>query len=229
MISPQGIDRGALARLWEARRLFASVYRAEVYNLQVWLIKTMRADKAWQRQVREDLGGEAALTRWDQRYAKLQAGEAALPHPVVSIKASGKKPKRRARKQKRKRLTDRHNMFCLASVSAETSKVKKKRAYKRPLFTPVRDAYITLNRPKPIPLTPDDLREPVPSRVQERAEACEGLCMSDRPANTPRLTRHAIMENWYKIFDVYGVCNLNIMMLDLAIFGLPIYWEPIPI
>lgn len=213
MLNPAGVERGALSRLWEARRMFISVYRAEVYNLMRWLINTMQGDKAWQRQVREDLGGEAALLRWDKRYAKIMAGDAPAP------RTTSLSNREKAGRKRRKILTDRYNMFCLAKI---TKAATRKSAYKAPLFTPLRNAAIRVAPLKPIPLTPDQLRVPMTCKADDSAAHQTHVCKdvtapSGASQNMPKLTRADIMKARDTVFHYYGLFNLNIMHLDVEI------------
>ncbi|MGJ8564695.1 MAG: hypothetical protein ACSHXY_14225 [Alphaproteobacteria bacterium] len=220
MINPNGVQRGALSRLWEARRLFAQTYRAEAYNLKMWLIKAVQRDPDWQRQVRHDLGGEPALTRWDKRYAKMMAGATPAARKAANIKAAT--PLRK----KARRRTDRHEMFCLAAVSQmgsqkdsqEDSNGETYAAHSAPYPAKPRDAFISIRQPKPIPLTPDQLRVPEPPKGAAPHEAgTDRIAATGSTGNAPHLTRQTIMADWQRIFDTYTLLNFKVMNLDLMI------------
>ena len=235
MVCPAGVERGALSRLWEGRRLFADLFRAEVHNLSLWLTSAMQADRVWQAQVLEDLGGEAALQRWDKRYAKMMdAGEAEpksepKPEPATQTEPKPenltKPPRARA-----KTCTDRHDMFRLAPLSKKTDRTQPSRS---PMIFGIRDAAIKMKRPKPIALTPDQLRLPELVSRDENHGTINGelpqSMTSTRNSNNPHLTREAIMAAWERIFGYYTLFNFKIMNLDLMITVPVCRQNPLPV
>lgn len=234
MVCPDGVERGALSRLWEARRLFATLFRAEQYNLGKWLNHAMQADPDWQTQVREDLGGEEALARWEARLEQSQI------EPADSPAAKPARGPARANTVSKGVRTDRHNLFRLAPIMTGKPKTAHRGA---PLFTPGRNAWISISRPAPIPLTPDQLRPRV--RQAHHGLQSSGIVQEDRasvhpvdnsvdkqvynPANNygdniaqipprtdfPSPTRQVIMAAWDYIYDRYCLFNYKIMDLDL--------------
>lgn len=222
MLRPEGIERGALARLWEVRRMFISVYKAEVYNIKLWFLGAMQANRDWQRQVREDLGGEAALARWDKRYAKMKAGETAKESPAP-------KPVRdTSRRTKRKVKTDRFYLFQLAPIRKDTARTPSVRP---PQYRcSYRPAAIHLGLIGPIWVRPDQLRETAsPSRVpfaEPGQRVSELSCSSN---NAPSLSLEDIINAKNKIINCYRCFNLNILHLDIEINFPARPKDPIPI
>lgn len=210
MLRPEGIERGALSRLLEVRRMFLSVYQAEVYNIKLWCLKSMKADRNWQRQVREDLGGEAALLRWDKRYAKMMAND------KPEGRAARKAVLETARRKKSKVKTDRFNVFRLAPVSQATDrKMVDRPSQLRCSYRPVA---VRLPCIKPIPLTPDDLREPARSTPtvfdtpgQKAAEVDSAI------NNAPILSLEDILNALNRLRRRYEDFHLNITYLDVEI------------
>lgn len=229
MINPEHVERGALARLWEARRMFASVYRTEVYNLRMWLINTMTRDREWQSQVREDLGGEAALKRWDKRYARMRSGETPEEpkRPAATTNAAAIRSPSTSRKSSKVR-TDRYNLFRLAKISNAKN---QPRANTPPSFTPSRVAWLAFPKPPLIPLTPDQLREPKPVTVEHYGEdGVKTAILSGSTHNMPTPTRPAIMARWHQIRHKYALFNFKIMNLDLMINSYTCrQWPQIPV
>ncbi len=70
MLSNGQRPRGTISHLWHIRRQLRALYKAEKHNFCLWLTRALKADPEWQAQVREDLGGEAALARGEKRAAK---------------------------------------------------------------------------------------------------------------------------------------------------------------
>lgn len=239
MVCPAGVERGALSRLWEARRLFADLFRAEVHNLSLRLISAMQADRVWQAQVLEDLGGEAALQRWDKRYAKMMdAGEAepkSEPKPEPKPEPDTQTEQKLEHQTKTTRApaklrTDRHDMFRLAPLSKKTERTQPSRS---PMAFGIRDAAIKMKRPKPIALTPDQLRMPELVKLSENSDVIEGEAplrvYAAGSSNNPHLTREAILAAWERIFGYYTLFNFKIMNLDLMITVPVCRQNPLPV
>ncbi len=153
LFSGGGAARGAATRIWHIRRQLRALYRAEKFNMSVWLVRALKNDAAWQAQVREDLGGDAAMVLWEQRLeTRLETREApAAPqrprpaHPCANVR-----PRKAARLK-----TDRRGLFRLAPLPRSQRKPQKS----TPRFAPMgRSAASVFLWPAPIALTPADLR-----------------------------------------------------------------------
>jgi len=67
LLIDQGIGRGFLAHCNSVVKCVRAYIRADWNNTQLDLKLRMLASKAWREGVLKDLGGEAALKRWDKR------------------------------------------------------------------------------------------------------------------------------------------------------------------
>lgn len=224
MVKPGFIERGARARFQEARRLFLSVYRAEICNLKTWLLKALKVDANWRRTVCEDLGGEAALARWERRYAKMMAEEG--PQESSAWQSVKPDPLEASKRRKKKARTDDYHIFRLAKIS--------KTAW--PSYTNLRPAYPPLGRPAlyvgwppPIPLTPDQLRGPVIEAPSYGEKSFTQDDPGSAPDNAPRLTGEAIWQAWRKLHYAYVMFSLKVTKVDLALYFPKIERDAIPI
>lgn len=220
MLRPEGVKRGAWSRLWEVRRMFLSVYKAEIYNFRLWCLNAMKADEIWKRQVREDLGGDAALIRWNKRYARMIAGDR------QKQRVSTRPRTRQYCPEKTKVKTDRLGLFRLAPVSRNAGLVIDDRLPHYHCFQPI--AAIEIAQIKPIPLIPDDLHEPsCSSRMPVTEQRIPDL--TGTSDNVPKLSLDAIIGARNKVIGGALAFNLNIAYLDLEINFSPKRLDPIPI
>lgn len=224
MVKPDFIERGALSRLWEARRMLACVYRTEMHNFKTWLMKTLQSDAAWRREVREDLGGEAALARWDRRYAKMMADTESVTPKDKTPKA----PPVRSNRPASKVRTDRRKLFRLAKITRDKPRVNR---YVPPLFPLPRDAALHFARAPLIPLTPDQLRDKQAAKARLPYSE-KGFLLAELDGatnNAPTYTPYAILTAWRRLYHAYGLFNFKIMNIDLALHVPSIQRDPIPI
>jgi len=70
VIIEQGIGRGFLAHCNKVVKCVREYIRADWHKTQLDLKLRMLASKAWRERVLKDLGGEAALQRWDKRMSR---------------------------------------------------------------------------------------------------------------------------------------------------------------
>lgn len=237
-----GAQRGMLKRLREARRMFAQLYRAEKANFTAWLTGAMQADPVWQAQVREDLGGEAALQRWDARYERMLASldaEPREPKTPQTLQTSGTARTNRPRAQT---LTDRHGLFRLARLTTIPPTLHR---FRGPRAPSPRKMTIDLRPLRPIALSPDQLRPSQSGANFSRIGFCD-RGFDDRSFNNrdfgggnfsrgnharqtakPRqnnlslkpqpMTLDAIQSRWAEVHHQYTQVNSQIMDIALLI------------
>lgn len=240
MVSPERVKHGARARLQKARRVFVQLFRAETHNVAIKLVKAMQANPLWQAQVRKDLGGEAALARWDKRYARRLSKQMDAEYVATEIMSTGiMAPKQKETEDKKtneravpcdrgrshtprenrkpwRPVTDRHNIFRLASLRTETCRAKPSYRFRSAMphkDVPRKRVAAPLCPLAPIPLRPDQLRPP--QREAEREEATgpnrdnsAGLAAINK---APALSRRDITAWWAHLVDAYSRLNDRIM------------------
>ncbi|MGJ8563620.1 MAG: hypothetical protein ACSHXY_08705 [Alphaproteobacteria bacterium] len=215
LFSPEGVQRGAMSRLWDIRRMIVQLHRAEAFNFTTWLIRSMQSNRAWQTQIREDLGGEPALQRWERRREKMLAPPSESVD-IVNPQTVKEPEKRKASKPKK----DRYGLFRLASLSRETVKAPSLRL---PIPSLPRNAGASLLWPKPIGLTPDQLRPPevACSPNGNDIEGSADTRVSQNP-NTPSLTREALIKIWERLHAQHSEWNHRLMIAGIMMTTPPI-------
>ncbi len=199
MFSPEKAARGTASRVYEIRRALFALYKAEKRNFCQCLLSALRADPEWQAQVRRDLGGDAAMTRWVRRGEKL-ANPEPKPQDMVKVPAMTALKPRNVRPASGI-LTDRNGLFRLAPHSRNSQKSKPVDAVRTPSL---KATSLTPLSPKPIALTPNDLRPP---KVKPHSSG----------TNTPKLDRRQIVHIWRNLQSHLLVWNYHLVMADVAI------------
>jgi hypothetical protein len=164
MFSWGHVERGAITRITELRRALSALFKAERQNYVKVLTHAVETNPELQTQIREDLGGEAALRRWeirrDKMQAKMQADIEAAPRAPRSQGA-----KLRASKDARGPITDRTGLFKLASICMDTEARPRSSLRSQSSGAKI-DSF---RAPPPIGLTPDHLRpragEPMEAKI----------------------------------------------------------------
>lgn len=196
--------RGAATRIRALVRTLKALHKTETANYAAWMVQAMKADPDWQSQVRDDLGGEAALLAWEARHARINAPERATTQTTESPATPTQSGDTSSVK------TDRHGLFCLAPVEGPArSAPTRPQAY---VYRPYAIGFY-LRMPKPVPLTPDDLR--VSSVV-------------DEPRNVPVLTCQQIRNIWDRIHLDHTYWNYDLVIADLALTHAPTRLELAP-
>ncbi len=199
LFTPQRVARGAISRIWEIRARLQSLYRAEKSNFRLWLIRALKADPAWKAQVRRDLGGDAAMTRWEQRFNKLNTTPAAAsPHivaqnPVAQVRSPDQTP--------RPVKTDRSGLFRLAAIFRPAEAAQRP---PRPSLYAQRDVACLFYRPGAFSITPDDLRPAVAKTAQIGN------------SNAPAPNRRRILQIWQGLHLALLEWNFQLILADVA-------------
>lgn len=206
LFSPQGTERGAMARLWEIRGMLCQLHRFEKFNFGTWLTRSMQSDPAWQAQTREDLGGEAALLKWEHRRETLlekAAGEEEMPVPIKAPTITERKKRKPS-----KPVEDRYGLFRLASLSA-LSPIRPLQLCRPSL---PRTVCAALRRPRPIGLTPDQLRP-----TETPAQMMNSEDVEEPTPNLPRLTRDMLIKLWDRLHAQHQDWNRRLTIADMMI------------
>ena len=203
MISQDRVERGAITLMWQLRGLLHTLYKIETQNYAIWLTRALRADPAWQAQVRRDQGGEPAIARWHERYKRRFK---APQTPRSAGDAAREKPERKDRKKPMPR-TDRHGLFRLSVIAREGCAPRRKQ---EPTPRPARNVGAVLSRPEPVQITPQDLR-PQSGNTENTGKARKQR--SDIPA--PK--RHQLADIWDALQADHHKWNERLMQIDLAI------------
>lgn len=198
------------------------------------MTRSLRADPVWQAQVRWDLGGLLAMERWEYRFAKSQLikkdeGKTAPDtgidggmcvqdkpqpegHDISKDKSVEKLLDKALRKPPRKSSgikTDRHGLFRLAPISRACAAPPRAVITRLNLLRSVGTVFYA---PKPIAVTPDDLRG------EERITGGDNM----QPPGRLR-----IIGIWRALTYQLVMWNNGLLLADLAV-SIPAFREYIP-
>ena len=191
MFTANSVARGAISRVRDLARRIRALHKAETLNFAALMIRALKADPAWQARVRRDLGGEAALIRWETTSDNPHA-----PQPKPEL---GRKENSRATRPRAAIRMDRDGLFRLAPLTRARAK-NTRPPYKRSAAP--RSAAMVLKQPNAIALTPDDLRGPAKAEGHNTVMA---------------ITRAALRKTWNRIYTEHWHWNTAIMWADLAL------------
>lgn len=204
MFTPDHVARGAATRTRELGTQLQMLYKTEAANFKMWLTRALKADPEWQAEVREDLGGDAALARWNLRREKLlnapePQNQTSEPKPERKVPtAAQNKPARPPRGIK----TDRRGLFRLASLRRPHPPSHRAVNSAPPRLQATTSVF---KHPGLISLTPDDLRPASPEAA------------APRPANTQTPSRAHVLGIWERLHVQLMVWNYHLIMADVGL------------
>lgn len=200
--------RGAITRLREIRKLLHMLYNAEKSNFRLLMTRALKADPLWQAQVREDLGGNAALARWEHRRDERRAAQDAK-QPGDAAK-DVRQPRINARPQGNRGgpLTDRNELFRLALIPRAAPHAQGKKPLGRSFAGPKQPAIPAgFAWHAPIPITPEGLR---PAPVHETA-------VSRNSGNEPKPTGGELIDIWEAVQRDHFIWNHQLVLAGLEL------------
>ena len=205
MFDAYHVQRGARARLWDIRKALGALYRAEKQNFITALTQALTDNPFWRAQVREDLGGEAALARWEARRARgLNPSLQRVAETDVSSFVRPPTPKTGKPRKSAGVKTDSSGLFRLAALVGAR---KPQSVYTRAALSPRRIGQ-RFFMPKAIGLTPDQLRD----APMDAARAQE----TNKDGDSPDF-REDLLDIWHKMHARFDLWNDHLVDADLML------------